>query len=588
MKKYWKIQGKFFIFLLILFITINLLARAGGAGGDGGGEGGGGGDLTFLFMWILSLPFPWNIISIGILILVGLALNAKAKEISILNQIPPSTEDLPNKLKKMEALDPNFNIIEFSKKVNTAFFQIQEAWSKQSIRSIRKFISDGLYQRFTAQFIMMKEIEQENIISNIKIHDLKLIDVQVDGNYFVIDIAIHASMNDRFVSKKYKDLNQGGIEDFVEIWTFVRKIQLSQQGDLYHNIHCPQCGAPIEDLEGEIAICPYCKTILNTGEFDWILCEITQADDYPIAKKLSSLQSKFQKAIEDLYARDPHFSVQLMEDKASNAIIQILIAEALNDPKRIRRFSSDEFYNQFEPKEKLVFHRFYLNYVTLIGLWQYEEHDYASFYIKATFQRLKIENDKYEALDMTLRTQPYVLILKRHKDAILPTGKIYAHQCPNCGGILEDTTDITCPYCGATLNSPKYEWIVYSILTPDEYEIFLHTNQLPKKYNTTDDDVYKIRDYVINNTCVILGSDGEIDEKEMEYVQKLARKLGYSINKIEGLLKLAKQGKLKLIFPVNKKDQEKVFAYMQKAAEANNEITQEELEVLHSYKKMLN
>jgi len=111
---------------------------------------------------------------------------------------------------------------------------------------------------------MMKEIEQENIISNTKIHDLKLIDVQVDGNYFVIDIAIHASMNDRFVSKKYKNLNQGGIEDFVEIWTFVRKIQLSQQGDLYHNIHCPQCGAPIENLEGEIAICPYCKTILNT------------------------------------------------------------------------------------------------------------------------------------------------------------------------------------------------------------------------------------------------------------------------------------------------------------------------------------
>jgi len=62
-----------------------------------------------------------------------------------------------------------------------------------------------------------------------------------------------------------------------------------------------------------------------------------------------------------LYVRDPHFSVQLMEDKASNAITQILIAEALNDPKRIRRFSSDEFYNQFEPKEKLVFHRFYLN-----------------------------------------------------------------------------------------------------------------------------------------------------------------------------------------------------------------------------------
>jgi|GEM_PF-6718939 len=89
---------------------------------------------------------------------------------------------------------------------------------------------------------------------------------------------------------------------------------------------------------------------------------------------------------------------------------------------------------------------------------------------------------------MTLRTQPYVLILKRQKEVILPPGKIYAHQCPNCGGPLEDTTDITCPYCRATLNSPKYEWIVYSILTPEEYEIFLHTNQLPKKYNTTNEN----------------------------------------------------------------------------------------------------
>jgi len=266
-----------FIFIVLILMTIDAFSRAGGGGGGGSGGGDGGGIFQIILI-LLYLPFPWNVITIGALILLGYLFRKKTKQASVLNKVPTATNlKADPAFLKYKQTNPGFDENAFLVKVRTAFMAIQQAWMEQETKKIRKFISDGVYQRFNVQFIMMKKLQQSNQLSQIEIHSAVVAGFRNDGDFNVLDVAIHASMKDTFVSKRFPKLNSGGYDSFVEYWTFIRKAGAIKGGDLYNDIHCPQCGAELSEIEGETGTCPYCKTVINTGEFDWVLCEIRQS-----------------------------------------------------------------------------------------------------------------------------------------------------------------------------------------------------------------------------------------------------------------------------------------------------------------------
>ena len=94
---------------------------------------------------------------------------------------------------------------------------------RQELSAVRKWISDGVYQRFNTQFIMMKQIEQVNEISDINIQQVFMDDVESDGNYDIIHVGIRYSMYDAFTSNKFKQLNDGGPLQALEFWSFIKK-----------------------------------------------------------------------------------------------------------------------------------------------------------------------------------------------------------------------------------------------------------------------------------------------------------------------------------------------------------------------------
>ena len=157
-----------FIFYCLLFISVDAIARAGGGGGGNGGSGshgghgGGDGIGTLIYFIIFSLPFPLNIIVIAGIIFLAYLFNRNQKQSSVYNNLV----SIDKKYNTEEAIDqlvseiPNFNQTEFYQKATTAFFKIQDAWQKQNLSAVRQFISDGIYQRFEAQFIMMRALEQ--------------------------------------------------------------------------------------------------------------------------------------------------------------------------------------------------------------------------------------------------------------------------------------------------------------------------------------------------------------------------------------------------------------------------------------------
>lgn len=600
---------RFLLFILIFVSSLNIFAAAGGGGGghSGGGSGGDGGDggaIIYLIYWlirlILMLPFPINIIVLAIIIFFIYKASKSYQAVSGLNSIPnynPSSGyNSANRQDKVAedflAKNPDFDKENFKAKVRTAFTEIQLAWMQQDLSKVRKWISDGVYQRFNTQFIMMKQIEQVNQISDIQIQQVFIDEVETDGVYDIVHVGIQYSMYDGFESKKYTQLNDGGPLQALDFWSFIKKSGVKEK-DLYHTVNCPNCGGNLPEDGGETAKCPYCSTITYLGDYDWILAEITQPDDYYNANAKYEKQGKFSRKIREQMGEKQDFSLQLLEDKASNGYMQLMTALVLKKPEITRRFVSDKLYEKIKQQIKsepvFVFNRLYLNHVTSFDFFTENGKDNIVVALKRSSQKIKNTNSNSPQFDRSIFAQDEVLIMSRDAGAGKPLGSLYAHSCPNCGAPVKDTVDLKCTYCDAQLNSTKYEWIISDWMSASEYTQYKQAAGasfvIDKKVDDLD-ELFKVRDYALNNVLMMVAADGRISEEELQYVNSLAKKWNYDLNKIQGFLMLAKMNKLVVRMPQDTKQKQKIIALMEKAATLDNTITPEEQALLEQVKNI--
>ena len=249
---------------------------------------------------------------------------------------------------------------------------------------------------------------------------------------------------------KYPRLNSpGGNERFIEYWSFIRRRDHKPGKDIYHSNLCPQCNAPLDPKMMADARCNYCGSYINNGEFDWVLSEITQENDYS--------QSAPAVLSADPSAADPTFSVQMLEDKASNAFTQILIASATGDAKALRRFSTDEEFEKLRSNiasEKTIFNRLFLNSVVTRQVSAENGMFSATVDIRYTFSQITNGEDGGEmVLDQTMT-------LVHRPSSNVAKGSIYANACPTCGAPQKDSLSHVCAYCGAIMNDITREWLV--------------------------------------------------------------------------------------------------------------------------------
>ena len=196
-----------------------------------------------------------------------------------INALPPIDEArVKAELEELKKKDPYFSEKVFLDKAQTAFMQIQRAWSKNDLEPVRPLMSEAQFSRMNIQVEEMKENGQRNIISNVVIGDIKIAKAGIEGEYDFIKTRIHASMSDKTVDANNNIIDGSDeIKPVAEYWTFIRKIGAKTSSDggrtVAHN--CPSCGAPID--AGETGKCPYCEVTITAASFDWVLDTITHA-----------------------------------------------------------------------------------------------------------------------------------------------------------------------------------------------------------------------------------------------------------------------------------------------------------------------
>lgn len=582
------------LLLAVLLLTAEVYARAGGGGGgSSGGDGDGLGAIIYFILF--TIPFPYNVILIGVVILLYYLGRKKARARSVLNKMNENAPLVPNGEQEFYQRNPEFNLDAFTERVKTAFLGIQTAWSGGSMSPVRRFISDGVYQRFNTQFRMMKQLEMTNKLEKVELLDVRVYGYEPDGEYDVIHVAVSAALDDKFVSKKYPELNSGGGEAFLEYWSFIRKKGVAEK-NLYSNNNCPQCGAELPTDMGEVSKCSHCGAITAMGDYDWVLCEITQADDFIFQnRKITSYGSGHIKKIRSQLPETPGLSIQHLEDKVANGFLQMQTARTHKDPSMLRRFVSDDLYQRMEDQIKneapFVYSRIYLNDVTVTGANKNGNLFNIQVAVKMSFQRVDISSGKLSKLDYTVMSDTWLVNLTHEADQTPSKGSLYAHTCPYCGGTLGDTIDVKCQWCGQVLNSSKGEWIISSVSEPGYMS---YDDSIPVEEETgfavladagKIDDLLDVRDYAFNNVAVMVAVDGNISDEETAFLRSLAKKWGYSPSKIEPMISLAINNRLPIRMPDNPKKREKIIKLMEKAANADGSVCEAEQQLIDKMKK---
>jgi len=584
------------LLLLLLMMTVlvtPLFARAGGGGGRSRGSGGEGiGVLIYIMIRVLiHLPFPLNVISIAVIILIALWVMKKKRQQSVLNQLPTGkTVDKVRGYRAFKEQNPGFDKAVFTEKVKSAFLQIQEGWAGKDVSRARRWLSDGVYQRFSTQFRMMDILKQKNILEKVEVRNIYIDRIERDGLFDIMNVAIHASINDRFISEMDSSLNSGGKEEFVEYWSFLRKRGIESR-DLFGGSGCPGCGAELLEGPGEVSRCEYCGTLLNSGEFDWVLSEITQADDYIGAHRKFAKTENLNNMVKGLIQENEDFSVQLVEDKASNGFLQILTAYALQDPTIMRRFVTDAAFEKLQkkmPKEKIAYNRIYLNGVSLLGVREEGNKNILMIAVRFSSQRIVFEGEKIRELEEVVVSRSRVVLMEREKGATASRGSLYMHSCPGCGAACENSLEIRCPYCGGVLNSPRHEWIISGILTMLEYDAYVAENGKDFSYKVSPrllNKLYDVRDFALNNVMVMIAADGCFDAEEDRFAREMAHKWGFNVRQLAPMFQMAENGRLVIRMPEARKQRERIYKLMQKAAMADHTIVAEERQLLYNVKR---
>jgi hypothetical protein len=309
----------------------------------------------------------------------------------------------------------------------------------------RRLVSDGVYVRFQTQLSLLKAQGLKNVMLDWKCTGVELLAAEADPLWDTIHVRVAAEARDADVpanlpdAEAQKKARGNALQPYEEVWSFVRRRgKKSKAGQPALDGQCPGCGADLP--MSEVVRCEFCKAIVNSGEHDWVLAEITQPEEW------GATATGDVPGMEQLRARDPSVSRQELEDRASVAFWKWIEAQVTGNRAKLDRFclaNGEPAIQQRDLKQVAVGS----SEVRGVVAGSDDGFDYAHLEINWSAS----ENGA-EPFGQSLR-----IILARSSQATSKRG-LSSLDCPNCGGALAESDAIKCTYCGEALSGGKHEW----------------------------------------------------------------------------------------------------------------------------------
>lgn len=591
----------FSVFLLILLLSVSsiALARAGGGqsygGGRSGGSSGGGDGLGIIIYLLIRLCIEQPCIGIPlviIIIVVGIIAKKKKMKKQYATIQQAGNKNLNQKqdnvatqtaLANIKQRDPNFDINNFKEKANKAFLEIQQAWSKQDFSRAKRFISDGVNERFSLQIGMQITQKIRNKMEDVQILSTEIVSVESDSHFDSIHLKITAKANDTDVhletGKKIRNNYSGA---FVEYWSFLRKpgAQTLAGRGLVEGV-CPNCGSPLElSTSGK---CNYCDALVTSGEYDWVLSEITQSIEWSTATNPSSIPG-----YNEIILADPGFNLQTIEDTASVIFWRYIKSYFENDVAPIRKMASESYTDSLEEsleqvKDKnshLFFSDAAVGAVEVQGITIGDTYDRIQVLVKWSAINKWLDNSgkAKNGGPKTIRPQIFNLF-RKHGVTTLTTAQLNSAHCPGCGAPYTGTDGGECEFCGRPLNDGSGAWVLDSI-SPFTSARINSANISPISGTSGVSS-----DILLLAMASAMYADGELDGKEMELLTAFAGQRGISNEQLTTIINSVKDPNTntQLPRPANSAEAMEILKAMVRMSLADGQLDESEKALLKNY-----
>lgn len=591
------------VLLLTAVISLSLFARAGGGGGFGGGGFGGSGGGSFgggsyggrgLSIGGGRGRGPLGVIEITVLFLVGAAVifayinttqychGTVIKKRALGLRQPKSS--LQNEVEKLKQRDEMFDIDAFSERVNPAFMQVQQAWVNGDMTPVRHLVSDGIYERFSLQLQMLSQQKLRNIMSEIKIGSIKP-ECVVSGDCFdEVTVKVTASAKDRYVNLDLDcDVGKASIsESFVEYWSFLRRpgVKTLQKASLLENC-CPNCGASLDIVDK--AECQSCKAIVNSGDYDWVLSEITQASEWSYTPR------KHLPGLEKMLKKDPAFNIQHIEDRASVMFWRYIACGYFSSYKYLAKLATSDFMREHHGEfsaDSQGRKNFYadaavgsvetvaievsddsasIDRIHLKVRWSgHRETARLPGFIAPAFERSNIFSHEY--------------ILERFSNAkSSEKNTLNSIHCPNCGAHETHSGKPFCEYCKTPLNDGSQDWVLSDIRAYTKWNI--HIDE--ESSNDFRDMIASIDpDELIAAAAAIMLADGQVAPAEQKVLRQIAARHNISNEKLMLIIDSVQNHTWNLEVPEDRQQAGELFKAMIRMSLADGYISGTEYKLI--------
>jgi uncharacterized tellurite resistance protein B-like protein len=601
-----------------------LFARAGGgqsysgshsshsSGSHSGGGGGGGDGILWLVFQLIRLCFIHPLVGLPVLAVVVAFIAYAYRNGMVTYQASvirrgsalADVQDRGEIVARLRENDPAFDDQAFAARVRVAFVKIQEAWCGQNLTAVRPFISDGVYERFSLQFDEQRAQGLRNQMDNLQVGDIEVASGYADRLFDVLSIGIEASATDSMVSIKDGKRLSGSTtsEPFAEVWSFIRRRGAKTQTDpskpgLIEG-NCPNCGGAIELNQN--ANCQYCGAILRSGQYDWVLAEITQECEW------QPYQHRALPGVEALVARDPDFNLQAMEDRASVLFWRIATAERLANttpltkaalPEYLERYQADLNARRGPHGERVWQGERAVGSVDTLGIILAEgttspdaAYDRALLEIRWSGTRFTADGQGRIQRHEQSAVSHLLLVLARKTGVKSDTDKsISSAHCPTCGAPEGGGTSGVCEFCGATLNDGSQTWALMdsmSLSSPRAVELLSEMRRGGMGMVATGGNGNGAAAVAPASALAWMVkmslADGQLDDKERELLASYASKYRIPAERLDQLIAAARANELDVPLPTDRNEARVTLTAMARAALADGRISREEQSLLEA------
>ncbi len=459
----------------------------------------------------------------------------------------------------IQTADPQFDAKRFLSRFSDAFMQIQTAWQKQDMRPVRHFVSDGILERFTLQLQEQRDMGYRDHMEQIRIRSSLLAEATTSDVFEVLTVQIEASAVDYRVSIESGKYLSGSRspEQFLEYWSFVRRrgaeTDTAKQGLIEG--HCPNCGDSISISQSEN--CPSCGALLRSGEYDWVLSEITQGCVWrPQNPREDAIARRYRQR------RDPGFNVQHLEDRASVAFWRKAMADRLGDTRPLLKVATSEICHEYDAeykkgnsgKERRYLGGCSVGSVQLRGVVEEEDSDYSLVMIHWSANEFGVNARGVVRDHAGWQRYRTLYVLRRYRGVHTNVQRaIDSAHCPNCGAPESDLASHACEFCEMVLNDGRHDWVLSEChaMTSGAAQTWLEKAKKTSRSSSTpvgndalgDPEEPSYSDVLAWATSVF-AADKVIDDRERQVIHQLAIKQQMPETMLAGLIDRALAGEL--------------------------------------------